>query len=84
MKDVAPQILSIQIAVHVEFRKDSAYPPISRSLTKQKVQSGYFQLSGNKKIRQHVFPSQGSGYFMVKKVLLITTKLDLSREFILM
>ena len=33
-KDRAPQILSIQIAVRVESGKDSAYLPISRSLTK--------------------------------------------------
>ena len=46
--------------------------------------TGYFQLSGYKKIRQHVILSQESRYIIVEKVLLITTKLALSREFILM
>ena len=34
IKDGAPQILSIEIAVGLESRKDSAYSAISRSLTK--------------------------------------------------
>ena len=47
----------------------------------------YFQLRGYKKMRQHVFQtlsqSRDSRYFIVEKILSVTTKIDLSREFVL-
>ena len=64
--------------MRAEFEKEGnahQYQDASRS----KTRTGYFQLSGYKKIRQHVLLNQEPRYFIVEKILYITTKLDLSR-----
>ena len=76
--------------MRVEFKNVvNAYQCLTNIKIPHEVKSTqYFQLSGYKKTRQHVFlklsESQDSEYFIMERNLLVTTKLDLSREFILM
>ena len=69
--------------MRVEFEKEgNAYSCTNIKIPHEVKSTRYFQLSGYKKIRQQAFLSKESRYFIEERMLLITTKLDLSREFI--